>query len=494
MTTSAPALFGENDYQRTKGRREPAYRLIPPAHDRSAGREVVELLRRIDVHLDDWQEDVLLAFMGRDRAGRWVSDENGLIVPRQNGKTVIFLGRALWGVVPRGVELTRGLAERTPESALFSAHQYKTAIESFQTLVSWCEHPLVAALGPKVTTGRGSESVHFAQAGRNRGKVQLLARSQVSGRGFSPDWIGVDEAFAIDDLAMAALKPAMAARAAPQMWFGSSAPMDHSTVLRRLALAGRSGEAEGLTYLEWCAPDDADPGDPHAWAAANPALGRRLTERFTISERRVLSPEDFARERLGLWIAEAVVSVFGPGNWQACTDEGAVPPAGARTALAVDVAPDRSRTSIAAAGALADGRTLVQVMDTRARVSWAVNVVRDLVRVHTPDVVLVDDNGQSRTLIAPLEAAGVKVSRTNTADMVAACGNLFDRVIDGRLAHMGQAALTAAVEAARQRDLGDGWAWHRRMSGGDITPLVAVTLAAHGIERPVKRRAPLVIR
>ena len=143
---------------------------------------------------------------------------------------------------------------------------------------------------------------------------------------------------------------------------------------------------------------------------------------------------------------------------------------------------------------LADGRTLGQLMDSRPRVAWAVKAVADLVRVHKPDMVLVDDNGQSRTLIAPLEAEGVKVTRTNTADMVAACGNLFDRVVDGRFAHLGQAALTAAVEAARQRDLGDGWAWHRRLSGGDITPLVAVTLAAHGVERPAKKRAALVVR
>lgn len=498
MTTAAAGtlgLFGEDDYQRTKGRREPAYKLIPPAHDRSAGREVIELLKRIDVLLDDWQEDVLLAFMGRDRAGRWVVDETGLLVPRQNGKTVIFLGRALWGVVPRGrdVELTRGFEDRRPESNLFSAHQYKTAIESFQTLVTWCEHPLIAALGPKVTTGRGSESVHFTQAGKNRGKTQLLARSQVSGRGFSPDWIGVDEAFAIDDLAMAALKPAMAAREAPQMWFGSSAPMDGSTVLRRLALAGRSGEQEGLCYLEWCAPSDADPGDPHAWAAANPALGRRLTERFTISERRILSPEDFARERLGLWVAEAVVSVFGPGSWQACTDEAAAPPLGAATAIAIDVAPDRSRTSIGAAGALGDGRTLVQLLDTRQGVAWAAPVAAAIARAHKPGAVWVDDAGQSRTLIPALEAAGVKVTRGTVADMVAGCGNIFDRVVEGRLAHLGQASLTAAVEAARQRDLGDGWAWSRRLSGGDITPLVACTLAAHGVERPAPKRAPLVV-
>ena len=490
----ALGLFEPDDYQRVRdGSREPAHRLVPPAVDRSAGREVAELLRRIDVPPDPWQVDVLEAFMGRDRAGRWVTDEACLVVPRQNGKTVVLLGRALWGVIPRGTPLTEGFGEYRERQCLFSAHQYKTAVEAFHNLVGWLQHPELSALKPKVTTGRGSESVRFGDA-LNAPNIQLIARSQASGRGFSPDVIVADEAFALDDLAMAALKPSMAARRAPQLWYGSSAPLDVSTVLRRLCLAGRAGQASGLAYLEWCAPADAELEDPRAWAAANPALGRRLTERYTISELRSMAPEDFARERLGLWVAESVVSVFGPGNWQACTDEAAEVPPGGRTAIAVDVAPDRSRASIVAAGALADGRTLVQLLDTRNGVPWAVPAVADLVRRHAPGAVVVDDSGQSRTLVVPLEAAGVNVTRTTTADMVAACGNIYDRVVERRLAHMGQAALTAAVEGARQRDLGDGWAWHRRLSGADITPLVAATLAAWALERaPAPARAPLVV-
>lgn len=492
-TAGTLGLFGEDDYQRTKGNREPRHKLVPPAHDRSAGREVAELLRRIDVPPDPWQEDVLEAFMGRDRAGRWVTDEACLVVPRQNGKTVVLLGRALWGVVPRGFNLTRGFGEYQERQCLFSAHQYKTAVEAFHNLAGWLEHPELQATGPKITTGRGSESVRFG-ASLNAPNIQLIARSQSSGRGFSPDLIVADEAFALDDLAMSALKPSMAARRAPQLWYGSSAPLDGSTVLRRVCLAGRAGEAHDMAYVEWCAELDCDPADPNAWAQANPALGRRLTERYTVSERRSMAPEDFARERLGLWAPEAVVSVFGPGAWQACTDEHATPPLTGRTAVAIDVSPDRSRTSIGAAGALADGRSLVQVMDSRAGVSWAVPAVVEIVRRHRPDEVRVDDTGQSRTLIAPLEKAGVEVTRSSTADMVAACGNFFDRVIERRLAHLGQAALAAAVEAARQRDLGDGWAWSRRLSGGDITPLVACTMAAYALEAPlVPEPAPLVV-
>ena len=46
--------------------------------------------------------------------------------------------------------------------------------------------------------------------------------------------------------------------------------------------------------------------------------------------------------------------------------------------------------------------------------------------------------------------------------MVVACGQFFDAVVEGRLVHMKQAELDGAIEGAKQRTLGDGWAWARR--------------------------------
>jgi hypothetical protein len=40
--------------------------------------------------------------------------------------------------------------------------------------------------------------------------------------------------------------------------------------------------------------------------------------------------------------------------------------------------------------------------------------------------------------------------------------------------------LNSAVAAARKRALGDAWAWARKV-GGDVSPLVAVTLARWGL-------------
>ena len=97
-------------------------------------------------------------------------------------------------------------------------------------------------------------------------------------------------------------------------------------------------------------------------------------------------------------------------------------------------------------------------------------------------------------MIPALTAQGVKVIEIGSREYGAACGNFYDAVVGKddqgkpvpRLVHRGQVGLRAAVEAGRQRTLGDAWAWHRRTSRSDITPLVAATLAFHGAAKPSK--------
>jgi Phage Terminase len=441
------------------GRRRPAYRHAP-SRAGSAGPEAVALLEEIGIELDPWQSDVLRDAMGRDGAGNWVADEVVEVVPRQNGKTVVLLARALWDALLGDERLV-----------VCSAHQFKTARESFLALKSWCETPALAAYEPVIRTGAGNESVEFP----GRGRIQFIARSRTSGRGFSPDCAILDEAFELDDLALDAVKPSLAAAKAPQMWFASSAPHPTSSVLRRLCLRGRAGEGERLVYHEWCADADCQLDDPRAWAQANPALGRRLTVAYTRSELDALDSEGFARERLGRWNEDEALSIFPAGLWASLADPNSR--ASGDKAIAVDVSPDRRRSVIAAAGELRDGRILVEILAEREGVSWVVDEVAALEVAHHPGAVVVDGAGQAESLIAPLEKAGVRVTRTGPREMAAACGGLHDAVLEGRLVHMGDAALNGAVEGATQRTLGDAWAWSRRSSRANVSPLVGASLA-----------------
>jgi len=81
------------------------------------------------------------------------------------------------------------------------------------------------------------------------------------------------------------------------------------------------------------------------------------------------------------------------------------------------------------------------------------------------------------------------VTQPQTADVVIAHGELLDLISDGRLAHLNQPPLTAAVQAAQQRPLAGAQAWERRMQV-DQSPLVAATLACWAFRRWEELAAP----
>jgi phage terminase large subunit-like protein len=446
------------------GRREPTYRLTPDKVTGSRGQEAVDLATSAGLRLDEWQQDVLVDGMALNGHG-WAADEVVAVLPRQNGKTIDVVIRALWGPTLGGEKLV-----------LFTAHEFKTCREAFLLAKSVCETEVFARFEPKVSISHGKEGISFASGNR----LLFIARSRTSGRGFSPDCVILDEAFELDDLVLAALKPSLAAAKTPQMWFASSAPHETSTVLRRLCLKGRTGEASRMAYLEWCAPPDLAAADVRAWEASNPALGDRIDLAFVASELDALQREDFERERLGRWDETASLGVF--PEWDSLADPNPPVPTAVR-ALGIDVTPDRRRACIAAAADLGSERVLVEVIAEREGVSWVVDEVAALVAQHKPDAVVVDLAGQGRSLIPPLEKAGVQVKTTDLQGMVAACAGLSEAVHERRLVHRGDPILTAAVEGARQRQVGDGaWAWARRTSRSNVAPLVAATLATWGVK------------
>jgi hypothetical protein len=144
--------------------------------------------------------------------------------------------------------------------------------------------------------------------------------------------------------------------------------------------------------------------------------------------------------------------------------------------FAVEISEDRKHAAIVAAGREKDGtRVLVDLVwydhprDAAARLA-------ELGAKHDPVATVVDPRSQAATLLGPLAEAGVFVTEPSTADVAAAHGTFLDLVNDGRLAHLDQPPLTAAVRAAQQRPLAGAQAWERRLVI-DQSPLVAATLA-----------------
>jgi phage terminase large subunit-like protein len=444
------------------GVQRPRVESVPPFVS-SSGVEAVELCAAFGIKLDPWQALVLDGALGEDAHGNWSAFEVGVVVPRQNGKGEILLARQLAGLFLLGEQLI-----------MHSAHEYKTAAEAFLRIKNVIENSdELRKACKKPRTSHGEEGIELL----NGNRLRFVARSKGSGRGFSGDCVILDEAYELGPEQMAAMLPTLSARPNPQLWYASSAGMESSSQLHQVRERGIKGESAGLAYYEWSADPRADPDDREAWAQANPALGIRITEQFIERERDAMPDVEFKRERLGIWDDASTNAVIPFDVWDEAIDRTSQPldP----VTVAVDISPDRSTSSIGLAGRRADSSWHVEVVANRLGTGWIVDALLEL-RRWTQLPVRIDRASAAASLIPTLTEAGIDVQTIGTTEYGQACGAFFDAALAGRLHHIDQTPLTAAVRGARKRPLLDAWAWNRKDSSTDITPLVAVTLAMHG--------------
>ena len=452
------------------GDQRPRVLSLPPSDSDCDGERAVALAALAGLHLDSWEQFVLSNALRR-RGGKWAAFEVALIVSRQNGK----------GSILEALELAALFLFDDVRLILHSAHEFKTAAEAFLRIRGLIEDsPVFASRVERVRTGAGTEAIELKDGKR----LRFLARTSGSGRGFSADLVILDEAYDLADDAMGALLPTLSARPNPQVWYTSTAGKPSSVQLGRVRGRGVAGGDPSLAFFEWSVdPDCYDAGDPADWARANPGLGIRISPAYIEQERAALGADEFARERLGIGLypvdlAEAW-QVIGEDAWNGLCDVRSRPldP----VALAVDVTPASTHAAVGVAGRRDDGLMHVEVIDHREGTAWAAPRLIELAGRWDPCAVVLDPAGPAGALAAALENAGVEVIRVTARDAAAACGQFYEAAVDSKtLRHLGQDALRASLAGAQSRPLGDAWAWARRASSVDLSPLYAVTLAAWG--------------
>lgn len=448
------------------GQQQPRLRVVPPAESNSAA-EVRELAAAYGLMLDDWQHEVSLAALGEQADGRWASPRVGGSVPRQNGKNGWIEARELAGLLLFGEHLI-----------IHSAHEVKTALEAFRRVRAYFDN--YDDLGKRVKaihTGAGREQIEMKTGQR----LRFMARTKSSGRGFSPECLILDEAQELSDSTYAAILPSLSAQANPQiiMLGTPPSPVNNGEVFKRQRDAALGGTDAGAAWVEWSADDDLDNDSEEAVAQANPALGVRLRLDTVEGERAGLSDDDYSRERLGRWDAENRSTVIPLDTWALLKTDDLT--SDREVSLAIDVAPDRSTTSVGLAGWRDDDDLpQIEVIERRNGTAWVVPYIVGLTERQRVRAVVIDTAGPAASLIEPLRARGVTVTTTSANEMKQACGGFYDAAMEDALRHIDQPQLTTALAAARKRTLGDAWAWHRKDST-DITPLVAVTLALWGL-------------
>jgi hypothetical protein len=193
-----------------------------------------------------------------------------------------------------------------------------------------------------------------------------------------------------------------------------------------------------------------------------------------------MDEELFRQERLSIWPVRAGDrSVFEDGAWLRCSDPESVLPDG--FVFAVDAPPDRSEAFVAVAGRTGE-ITHVELAEAKRGLGWVADYLIDRCRRYSAPVAI-DPRSALGSIIPRLEAAGIDVVLLNAADVAQACGQFFDAVVDVKLRHLDDPLLNLAVAGAGQRPLGDAWAWNKKSTTSNVSPLVAVTNAAWLLNR-----------
>jgi hypothetical protein len=463
-----------------------------PPIKRTLGPEAVELYATTGQTLDPWQCHAMHVMCAISDDGKWLIFQCGCIIPRQNGKGAILECRALAGLYLFGERLI-----------MWSAHEYKTAMEGFRRTRALIDNTDdLRRQVKRMTMTNGEECIELLSGQR----LRFVARSKGSGRGFTADCNLLDEAYALTNEQLAALLPTMSAVPNPQVVLASSPPLDGASgeplyAAREAALAGNNAHLGWIDYGLDLDPENLDDiaaaANPANWAAANPAYPHRIGRTTIEREHQSMPIEAFMRERLGVWPKRASDSGFiDMRQWARLAR-----PEGALTdpvSFGVDIAPGRDYASIVACAKAEDGGHLIDLVDYRPGTDWVVSRVAELRAKWNPIGIAVDQRSPMGALIFDLEATGMprapdedQIRRAPhrywlergqlvlpaTADVAAACGQFYDAVSQGTMRHLGQAPLDVAVQSAAVRPVGDAYGWARRAASRDISPLCAATLA-----------------
>ncbi|MDQ3730303.1 MAG: terminase [Actinomycetota bacterium] len=470
-----------------RGAQEPSFAWVPP-YASTTGEEAVELAASAGIDLDPWQQGILRESLGEKPDGKWAAFEVGVMCPRQNGKNEILIARELAGLYLIGERLI-----------VHSAHEFGTSSEHHLRLAAVIEGvPHLRRRLKSIKFANGKESIELKGGQR----LVFKARSKGAGRGFTADLVVLDEAMDISEAAHGVILPTLSARPNPQVWYAGSAVdqwvHDDGVVFARIRERGMRADDESLAYFEWAVDHDnpeavEHPEDPELWARANPGLGIRVSSEHIAREQRSMDARTFAVERLGAgdWpAADGLANQVIPGDaWNACADVESEPTGS--VCFAFDVTPDRQTASIGVAGRREDDLAHVEVVDSGPGTGWVLDRLAELDQRHSPTVIVCDGASPASALLGEVTSGTVDVESpsghrfevrvVNTREYAQACGIFYDHCEQVALRHLDTSELTTAVRGVTQRPLGDAWAWSRKSSSVNISPLVACTLALWGL-------------
>lgn len=432
--------------------------------------------RELGLGFDWWQSQAGTVILGYRENGKYACTVGGvgLSIPRQVGKTYFVLAMLFIMCI-----LFPGL------QVVWTSHHLRTTTKTLMTARGFARRKKIAPHVRSVRTSHGEGQVEFV----NGSAIMFGARSQGFGRGFDEIDVEVfDEAQILDTKALedmiAAANQSRHEHGALLLFMGTPPrPTDPSDAFRLRRAEALSGESEDAVWLEIGADPASAPDDRSQWPTMNPSFPTRTPEESLLRLRKNLGDDDsWNREGRGVWDPTNTRRVIDETTWGEVADTSSMP--ATRFVLAVDVNPEQTRASVAFAGMRADGLVHVEIDEHRNGTGWLAQHIVDRCTRNDIVAVVIDEKSPAASLLAE-ELKRRKVRRvilTDANDMADACAQFYQAAIERTLRHTDQPQVNASLAAASKRALGDRWAWNRKSADADITPIVAVTLAAWGVQ------------
>lgn len=451
---------------------------IEPERISSDGEDAADLMAAYGSALDPWQKPIVESWLGKDVNGEYTVTSAGLSVPRQNGKNVCLEAREFFGMIING------------EKILHTAHQVKTAKKSFNRFVNMFtngRYPEIKEMVSKIRFTNGEEAILL----NNGGSIEYSARSRQAARGFDGISLLVyDEAQELTDDQVDALMPTLSASATGtrQLIYTGTPPYPGcpGEVFRRRRKASIDDPGKHDAWHEWSVSaksvEDIAISDRSLWYMTNPSLGIHLSEDFVAEELKSMSPDGFARERLGWWAPELERTedyAIPEALWDSCASDKKRPEG--KVAYGVKFSLDGSEVALCGAVIPADGPARVSLIDRRPTgigTRWLADWLNE--RYKTACCVVIDGRNGVDVLVDKIsDVWRVKgsVIRPTVKDVIAAAGTLIDALNEKTVTwYSKQGLLRESAISCVKRKIGGGWGF----GGGDSIPIEAAALALWG--------------
>ncbi len=452
----------------------------------SRGKDAIEMFEAYGRRYYGSQKHEMEVFFARDENGGFAAKSIGITKPRQNGKSFAARDYCIWQAAVEG------------NSVLYSAHHGRTVRKMFKEMCDFIDaHEDFKAELEYIYKAGGYEGIYF----KNGACIEFQTRTASGGRGGTYRILVLDEAQELTNAQMEAIIPTVSAAAEledgagePQKIYIGTVPGPEcsGTVFRDMHDRAHEGTTS-VWWLEWGVQanglDDVALDDVDNWYLANPAMGRRMSEATVRDELDTMSPDGFARERLGWWPPVALVVETGcidADSWDALSiAKNEVPNEGAPS-FAMKFSDDGLVGCIAACRKHADGRYHTEVITERTLecgINWFVEFA--IRREDTAGGIVIDGGGTADIVYKNLINQGMPkqmVIMSGTHDFTMACSLFVDSVLMGNMTHISQPGLDESAKNVRRRRIGKAGYGFEGINGADALPAETAALALWACE------------